>query len=83
MKTINSSKYRYVGVKDNWHVFESILDNFDPEMLLVYRARYIMPDGSSRFFDPIKESPVILPIEFTINVDTPEMDGHQHCMAMI
>jgi hypothetical protein len=56
MKTLHSNAWKYVGVIGTWHVFQSIRKNFDPELKLVYRARYIYDDGSYKFFDPISPS---------------------------
>lgn len=53
MKVLHEDSYEYVGVEGEWHKFKCIKDNFDPEMLLLYRARMILKDGTSRFFDPI------------------------------
>jgi hypothetical protein len=56
MKTLNAKEYKYLGVKDNWHVFECVKSNFDPEVLYLYRARVIQDDGSSKFYDPVDPS---------------------------
>jgi len=48
--------YHYMGVKDGWHVFECIKRDFDKEILLLERARMVMEDGSSVFYDPVLPS---------------------------
>lgn len=53
MKTLTAKSYRYVGIKDGWHVFECTKSDFDREMLLLERARMIMEDGTSVFYDPV------------------------------
>lgn len=54
MKIFQEKDYKYIGQRDGWHCFESIKENFDPEIVLVRRARFIHLDGSSEFFDPLE-----------------------------
>lgn len=72
MKTINSKKFKYLGTSEDWHVFESVLEDFDPERVYVKRARYVMPDGSSVFFDPIRVGHSGVDAEWNLQISTPE-----------
>jgi hypothetical protein len=81
MKTLNAKKYKYVGTSQNtWHVFMSIWDDFDPEMLYVTRARYLLPDGSSVYFDPIKGDDSGLTLEGKLRLSQFEMDAPEYCV---
>lgn len=54
MKVIHEKDYVYKGKDGEWYVFESVPKrNFYPERLLEVAAKYIMKDGSFRYFDPI------------------------------
>lgn len=56
MKVILERDYTYAGTRDSWHVFKSKpKKDFDPEEVLVTRARYLLNNGKSIFFDPIKK----------------------------
>lgn len=82
MKTLNAMKYRYVGTsQDKWHVFESVWVDFDPEILYVTRARYLLPDGTSIYFDPIKVGQTGLTLEGSMRLSQFETDGRVNCMA--
>lgn len=82
MKTLNAKKYRYIGTSQNkWHVFESIWDDYDPEILCVTRARYLLPDGTSIYFDPIKADGSGLTLEGSLRLSQFEMDGRVDCMV--
>jgi hypothetical protein len=80
MKTLNAKKYRYVGIKDNWHVFESVWNDFDPEVLLVVRARYLLPDGTSIYFDPVNTNIRGLTPEGMLRLSAYENSVNQDCM---
>ena len=58
MKTISETKYRYIGTTEvfgiKYHMFQSIFEDFDPEILLVTRARLIKKDGDSSYYDEIQ-----------------------------
>lgn len=53
MKVFHEKDYKYIGQREGWHCFQSIKEDFDPEIVAVYRARMIKKDGSSVYFDPI------------------------------
>lgn len=53
MKVLSAKNYSYLGTKNQWHLFVSKRKSFDPEVVMLYRARMIMEDGSSKFYDPI------------------------------
>lgn len=53
MKVLSAKNYSYLGTKDQWHLFVNKCKTFDPEVVMLYRARMIMEDGSSKFYDPI------------------------------
>jgi hypothetical protein len=53
MKIFNEGAYKYLGLVGSWHCFISTRINFDPEIVLVKRARFILKDGTSRYYDPI------------------------------
>ena len=59
MKTIHENKAKYIGTTEvfgiKYHMFQSIFENFDPEILLVTRARFVKKDGSSIYYDEIKD----------------------------
>lgn len=52
MKVINEKDYVFVEFKDGWFVFQSNPNkvNFDPEILMVKRARFVRQDGSFLFY---------------------------------
>lgn len=52
MKVINEKDYVFVEFKDGWFIFKSNPDkvDFDPEILMVKRARFIRKDGSFTFY---------------------------------
>ncbi len=58
MKTLHENKVRYIGTTEvfgiKYHMFQNIFENFDPEILLVTRARFVKKDGSSVYYDEIK-----------------------------
>ena len=58
MKTIHETKSRYIGTTEvfgvKYHMFQSIQKDFDPEIILVTRARLIKKDGSSVYYDEIQ-----------------------------
>jgi hypothetical protein len=64
MKTLNAKEYKYLGTTGTWHVFKCVKENFDPEVLYLYRARVIEENGKSKFYDPI--NPVA---EYYVEVD--------------
>jgi hypothetical protein len=52
MKVINSSKFHYVGKEDGMYVFESNHKHvFDREVVKVYQAKLLHPDGSCVYFN--------------------------------
>lgn len=53
MKVFHEKDYEYIGQKEGWHCFRSIKKDFDPEIVLVYRARFIKKNGTSVYYDPI------------------------------
>lgn len=53
MKVFHEKDYEYIGQREGWHCFRSIKKDFDPEIVLVYRAKMIKNDGSSIYYDPI------------------------------
>lgn len=56
MKVITEKDYIYLRREGEYHVFQSnpAKENFDTEILMVLRARYITKEGKSKFFDYIK-----------------------------
>lgn len=54
MKVLHEKYYDYIGVVGSWHAFKCTKVGFDPEVILLYRARMIMNDGSDKFFDPVE-----------------------------
>lgn len=52
MKVINEKDYVFVEFKDGWFVFKSNPNKlgFDPEILMVKRARFVKLDGSFQFY---------------------------------
>lgn len=58
MKIIHEETHTLLGKDGSWYVFElkRTGPDFDPEIILIKRARMITKDGKSRFFDTIKES---------------------------
>lgn len=58
MKTISETKYRYIGTTEvfdvKYHMFQSIFEDFDQEILLVTRARLVKKDGDSLYYDKIQ-----------------------------
>ena len=59
MKTLHENKVRYIGTTEvfnvKYHMFQSIFEDFDPEIILVTRARFIQKDGSSIYYDKIQD----------------------------
>lgn len=57
MKVINEKDYVYVERQGQYHVFETNPNkvNFDKEILMVLRARYILMNGKSQFFDYVSK----------------------------
>lgn len=53
MKVLHESKYTWIGTRLGLHVFVRNEKNFDPEVLLLYRAKMKRKDGSFKYFDPI------------------------------
>lgn len=70
MKTFAESKWNYIGLRDNgWHAFKSKpVNGFEPEVVLVKRARYLHVDGTSTYYgcngsyDYTGESNITFPI---------------------
>lgn len=55
MKILHGNNYQYVGVKDGLHMFVSIRKDFDPEVILLERAKFINGDNSVIFYDPVED----------------------------
>lgn len=49
MKVMNSSKYRYVGTKAEFHMFENTKYG---DLIMVHEAKVIYPGGRVVFFKP-------------------------------
>lgn len=58
MKVINEKDYIFVSTKGGWHKFVTNPNkvNFDKEIVLVQRARYVKEDGTLQFFDYVRET---------------------------
>ena len=58
MKTLHETKYQYIGTTEvlniKYHMFQSTQKDFDPEILLVTKARLITKNNESIYFDEIK-----------------------------
>lgn len=80
MKVINEKDYSYLGSSRGWHVFISTKRNFDPELLYVFRARMIMKDGSSKFFDPIRRKKEQREEQDFLILEGNTKDGSSYCM---
>lgn len=61
MKVINEKDYVYVERRGRYHVFETNPKkvDFDKEILMVLRARYIKENGKCQFFDYISEKATV------------------------
>lgn len=55
MKTLHENSYSYLGVRDGMHVFTKFLEQSDPEIIYLLRARFITKDGHAIYFDPVKK----------------------------
>lgn len=56
MKTLHANKYRYSGIDSNLkHVFENIIQTDDGEEVHVRRARFVLEDETSIYFDPVSD----------------------------
>lgn len=59
MKTFPEEKYQYNGViaieGDMYHQFKCIIPGFSDEIVCVKEGRVKMKDGSSRFYNTIKQ----------------------------
>lgn len=53
MKVINQKNYTYIGIISGLHAFMSNPDkvDFDKELVLVERAKFIKTDGKFEFFN--------------------------------
>lgn len=80
MKVLHENSYKYLGTSGKWHVFESTRESFDPELLYLYRARFIKNDGSSQFFDPIKNE--IPKFNLVYEVTGFTSDHQQYCIPV-
>lgn len=57
MKVINEKDYKFVKKQGKYYKFISNPNktNFDSEILLVERARYIQEDGKVKYFDYVRD----------------------------
>lgn len=81
MKVLHANSYKYVGTSGRWHVFESVKLDFDPELLYLYRARFIKKDGTSVFFDPIRDTKFPEPCSY-YTVRGKDSNGKQYCIPV-
>lgn len=61
MKVINEKDYVYVERQGQYHVFETNPKkvDFDKEILMVLRARYVKENGKCQFFDYLPEKATV------------------------